>query len=56
MEISIKMIVTLVGGVSINCIYYTIFSRTAMHVQIICGNPELRGQAALSSKHESGAE
>ena len=52
MEISIKMTITLWGEVSINCIYYTIFSRVLClsfcqipspyqdsHMQIICGNP-----------------
>ena len=55
MEISVKMAITLRGGVSINCIYYTIFSKALClsfcqippygcpyqdsHMQIICGNP-----------------
>ena len=51
-EISFKMIITLGGGISINCIYYTIFSKVLClsfcqipspyqysHLQIICGNP-----------------
>ena len=48
------MTITLEGGVSINCIYYTIFSKVLClsfcqipfpyqdsHMQIICGNPDL---------------
>ena len=47
------MTITLGGGVSINCIYYTIFSKVLclsfcqtpsryqdIHMQIICGNPD----------------
>ena len=52
MQISIKMAITLEGGVSIYCIYYTIFSKVLClsfcqvpspyqdsNKQIICGNP-----------------
>ena len=53
MEISIKMAITSEGGVLINCIYFTIFSKVLClpfcqipspyqdsHVRIICGNFE----------------
>ena len=52
MEISFKMTITLGGGVSINCIYYSIFSKLFCrlfcqipspyhdsHMQINCGSP-----------------
>ena len=52
-EISFKMTITLGGGVSINCIYYSIFSKLLClffcqipspyhdsHMQINCGSPE----------------
>ena len=53
MEISIKMAITSEGGVLINCMYFTIFSKVLClsfcqipspyqdsHVRIICGNFE----------------
>ena len=52
-EISFKMTITLGGGVRINCIYYTIFSKVLClsfcqipspyqdsHIRMIRGNPE----------------
>ena len=59
-EISFKMTITLGGGVSINCIYYSIFSKLLClffcqipspyhdsHMQINCGSPVSRPSAIV---------